>query len=252
VFNAQNNSLDPCTSLLAIPSNPSWTSQTNKIYSACPNVKIGVGTTDPTHSIHTPYDARFGQVKVDFNQGIGAEPTGFSKLFIKNQNQDAAIEIDQSGNSKIYQKLMVFQYTNPTTEVLKVYNPTNNQIAYLFEANGKMTVSNNGTKIFQLNTNGLLRVRNVRVDTENWPDYVFQKSYQLKPLSEIEKYIHINGHLPNIPFSKEILEQGIDVAEMNVKLLEKIEELTLHLIALEKQLNKLQQKIHKKNNNRHL
>ncbi|MCO5258617.1 MAG: hypothetical protein M9916_00540 [Crocinitomicaceae bacterium] len=115
-----------------------------------------------------------------------------------------------------------------------------------------MTVSNNGTKIFQLNTNGLLRVRNVRVDTENWPDYVFQKSYQLKPLSEIEKYIHINGHLPNIPSSKEILEQGIDVAEMNVKLLEKIEELTLHLIALEKQLNKLQQKIHKKNNNRHL
>ncbi|NQX41310.1 hypothetical protein SAMN05421820_107148 [Pedobacter steynii] len=68
-----------------------------------------------------------------------------------------------------------------------------------------------------------------------WPDYVFAKSYQLSDLSDTERFIKENGHLPGIPSASEVKANGIDLGEMNAKLLQKIEELTLHLIQKEKQ-----------------
>jgi hypothetical protein len=76
-------------------------------------------------------------------------------------------------------------------------------------------------------------------NTANWADYVFAKGYQLKPLSEVEAFISTNKHLPGIPSAEEVVEKGIDMAEMDAKLLEKIEELTLYIIKLEKEVNEL-------------
>ncbi len=74
----------------------------------------------------------------------------------------------------------------------------------------------------------------------NWPDYVFKPAYQLKTLSEVETFIHTRGHLPNIPSAQEVAQQGgIRLGEMNAKLLEKIEELTLYLIEEQKAREKL-------------
>ncbi|MBL7777589.1 MAG: hypothetical protein JNK66_04740 [Chitinophagales bacterium] len=74
--------------------------------------------------------------------------------------------------------------------------------------------------------------------TGDWSDYVFDKDYKLMPLSDVEKFVKKNKHLPGIPSAQEVTEQGIDLAKMNAMLLAKIEELTLHLINLEKQLKK--------------
>jgi len=63
-----------------------------------------------------------------------------------------------------------------------------------------------------------------------WPDFVFEKSYQLPSLYETERHIQEKGHLPGIPSAKEVEANGINVGEMNAKLLQKIEELTLHMI----------------------
>ncbi len=68
------------------------------------------------------------------------------------------------------------------------------------------------------------------------PDYVFYKDYDLKTLTELENYIVKKGHLPNIPSAKEMETNGVRLKEMNLKLLEKIEELTLYTIQQEKQL----------------
>lgn len=68
----------------------------------------------------------------------------------------------------------------------------------------------------------------------SWPDYVFDSSYQLQPLSEVEQYIKENGHLPNVPAAEIVKEDGISLGEMNRVLLEKVEELTLHLIEQQK------------------
>ncbi|WP_303316686.1 hypothetical protein Q4Q34_07735 [Flavivirga abyssicola] len=70
----------------------------------------------------------------------------------------------------------------------------------------------------------------------NWPDYVFNKDYSLPSLTEVENHINENGHLKDIPSAKDVLENGILLGDMNAKLLEKIEELTLYTIQQEKQL----------------
>ncbi len=71
-------------------------------------------------------------------------------------------------------------------------------------------------------------------DFDTWPDYVFQEDYPLLPLNAIEKHIDDKGHLPGIPSAQEVAEEGISLGEFSAKLLEKIEELTLHVIEQEK------------------
>lgn len=62
------------------------------------------------------------------------------------------------------------------------------------------------------------------------PDYVFAKDYKLNTLKEVENFINANSHLPEIPSAKDIEKNGLMLAEMNMILLKKIEELTLHAI----------------------
>jgi hypothetical protein len=69
----------------------------------------------------------------------------------------------------------------------------------------------------------------------NWPDYVFEKSYNLTPLDQVKTYIDENKHLPEVPSAKEMGEKGINVSEMNMLLLKKVEELTLYVIELKEQ-----------------
>ncbi len=64
--------------------------------------------------------------------------------------------------------------------------------------------------------------------SEDWPDFVFKKDYQLMALSDLEDFIMLNNHLPKLPSAEVIKKEGIDIGEMNILLLEKIEELTLY------------------------
>jgi hypothetical protein len=68
------------------------------------------------------------------------------------------------------------------------------------------------------------------------PDYVFGKSYKLPLLSDVESYVKANRHLPEVPSEKEITNDGLDLAQMNIILLKKVEELTLYLIEQNKKL----------------
>jgi len=76
----------------------------------------------------------------------------------------------------------------------------------------------------------------------NWSDYVFQEDYNLRPLKEVERFISINKHLPEVPTTKEVAENGFNVGEMNALMLKKIEELTLYIIALQKEVDQLKTK----------
>ncbi len=73
----------------------------------------------------------------------------------------------------------------------------------------------------------------------NWPDYVFDETYDLKNLAEVEQFINENKHLPDVPSSADVQENGINVGEMNAQLLKKIEELTLYLIDQQKEIDEL-------------
>lgn len=86
---------------------------------------------------------------------------------------------------------------------------------------------------------GIISSNLALINVENWPDYVFKKDYPLRDLESLEKFIKKNGHLPNIPSEKEILENGYSQHDMNVRFLEKIEELTLYSIDQNKKINAL-------------
>lgn len=87
---------------------------------------------------------------------------------------------------------------------------------------------------YKLAVEGTIGARRVKVTQSTWADFVFEPDYQLPSLSELETYIKTNKHLPDVPSAAEVTKDGLDVGEMNKILLQKIEELTLHLIELEK------------------
>jgi len=92
----------------------------------------------------------------------------------------------------------------------------------------------------KLSVNGNIRSKEVKVEIENWPDFVFMKDYENMTLKNLEAYISQNKHLPGVPSATEAQNDGISLGEMNKVLLQKIEELTLHLIEKDKQVNKIQ------------
>ncbi|WP_306110173.1 hypothetical protein [Roseivirga thermotolerans] len=77
------------------------------------------------------------------------------------------------------------------------------------------------------------------------PDYVFKPDYELRSLPELESYIKANSHLPNVPSAKEVETNGQDVGDMQLKLLEKIEELTLYIIEQNKEVKALKEIVEK-------
>ncbi|QTA84071.1 hypothetical protein [Desulfonema magnum] len=91
--------------------------------------------------------------------------------------------------------------------------------------------------------NGTLKTQEVIVENDTWPDYVFKDDYRPMPLDELERNIKKNGHLPNIPSAEEVEKNGVSIGKMQTKLLQKIEELTLHVIEQNKRLDQQSRKL---------
>jgi len=97
---------------------------------------------------------------------------------------------------------------------------------------------------YSVSVNGKIACTEVLVQAPaSWPDYVFAKDYKLMSLPELEQSIRSNKHLPGIPSCKEVEKGGIQLGDMQKKLLEKVEELTLHMIDQNKQIVDLQKEI---------
>ncbi len=92
---------------------------------------------------------------------------------------------------------------------------------------------------------GTVLAEEVIVQVPIFPDYVFEPTYDLMTLSELERFISKNKHLPNIPSSKEVIESGLNLGDMQVKQMEKIEELFLYTIELKKEIEELRLELRK-------
>ncbi len=99
------------------------------------------------------------------------------------------------------------------------------------------------TPTHRLEVNGTIRSKEVKVEATGWPDYVFESDYNLRSLEETEAYIKANKHLPEIPSAKEMEANGVQLGEMNMLLLKKIEELTLHMIKMNKENMELRKQL---------
>jgi hypothetical protein len=114
-------------------------------------------------------------------------------------------------------------------------------VLFQVRENGSVGIGTTTPGSFKLAVEGKIGAREVQVTLQNpWPDYVFEPTYHLKPLAEIETYIKENKHLPEMPSAKEMEKNGVQLGEMNMLLLKKVEELTLWAIEQNKKMEKIQ------------
>ncbi len=127
----------------------------------------------------------------------------------------------------------IFTNTNSNRNSLDAADGSQINAVYV-DYEGDVGIGTINPGIHKLAVNGTIKAREVIVETSGWPDFVFSKHYNLVPLVQLEKYIESNKHLPQIPSADEAVENGIGVGNMQAKLLQKIEELTLYMIKLKK------------------
>jgi len=135
---------------------------------------------------------------------------------------------------------------------LGINNAVSNSLMIGVNDNSKMTFLSNGNVLiakttqtnstYKLDVNGNVRANKVVVNT-NGADFVFDSTYKLLPLQEVETFIQQNKHLPNIPSAAEMQTNGLDMGDQQTKLLQKVEELTLYLIEQSKKIEQLQSEI---------
>lgn len=119
------------------------------------------------------------------------------------------------------------------------YTPLGFNASKYYFVNGNVSI---GTTLpdptnARLTVNGTIHAKEVDVDVNIPADFVFKSGYKLMPLKDVEKYVKINSHLPEIPSAEEITKNGFKIGEMQNKLLQKVEELTLYMIEQQKTIN---------------
>ena len=108
---------------------------------------------------------------------------------------------------------------------------------------GNVSIGTDDSKGYKFAVKGKMIAEEIVVKLHgNWPDFVFKKEYGLMSLEDVECFIKENSHLPNMPSASEVEEAGIPLGEMNAKLLQKVEELTLYVIELKKEIDELKDK----------
>ncbi|MFY7910184.1 MAG: hypothetical protein ACOVO2_11550 [Emticicia sp.] len=117
----------------------------------------------------------------------------------------------------------------------------NGNAAVTLTASEQLQVGATATPVgYKMSVDGKVICTELEVLVTPWPDYVFKPNYKLKPLNEVERFISENGHLPNIPKAEEIENKALAVGNMSKLQMEKIEELTLYLIEINKRLKKVE------------
>jgi hypothetical protein len=173
---------------------------------------LGVGVTSPTAKLH------FKDGNQELRFLTGANSSGY--------RLDVGLN-DGGTNFKNSSGIRGFNFSNGNGNLLNISH------------NGMVGIGT-AAPDEKLTVKGKIHTEEVRVDLSvPGPDYVFKKGYDLKSLEEVQKHIQEHGHLPNIPSAEEMEEKGIELGIMNMKLLEKIEELTLYTIEQQKTIQYL-------------
>jgi hypothetical protein len=166
--------------------------------------------------------------------GLASYPGHYSAQAAIN---DGVIRVLNGGN-------LIFNMNYPNIESKTIIFASEEAKLMQVKGTGQVLIGNTNTPSgYKLYVESGILTEKVKVavkNTTNWADYVFDKKYKLLSLKEVEKYVKINKHLPNVPSAEEVVKEGIDMATMDAKLLEKIEELTLYVIQLNKKTEQLE------------
>jgi hypothetical protein len=186
--------------------------------------KYGIGTLTPQHKL-----------EVDYGNILIKGSSNFTQDYNK-----AALYLGDTNHSikSIHGKGVLIRTFDVTNGIFLQQGSGNVGIGTLLETNPHG---------YKLAVNGSIGAREVFVEIDKpentWPDYVFEKKYDLLPLAEVEKYINKHNHLPDVPSASEVEKNGLALGSNQALLLKKIEELTLYVIELNKKNEQLQKEV---------
>jgi len=189
---------------------------------------VGIGTVSPAYKFHVDLTA--------------------SEFFIDNVNNTMTLQMKSYGYYPALQlgdwerNSWKMQY-NYSADALEFKYNTNDASVY-FNDDGSVGIGSRSTHGYKLAVLGKILTDEVMVlDPVDWYDNVFEDSYVLIGIDELNNYIKANRHLPGIPTTEEVMENGFGLAQMNGLLLQKVEELTLYIIDQEARIKALEEKI---------
>lgn len=178
---------------------------------------VGIGTTSPGYKLQVAG----GAIALDTDQPL----RGGNKWLISGNSNEVTVGTADAGVN--------LTFDAGASDRMLINGTTGNVGIGTTTPDSKLTVK------------GVIHSQEVKVDLNGSvaPDYVFEKDYPLTSLEELKSYIDQNKHLPEIPSAKEMEEEGMNLKEMNLLLLKKVEELTLHLLNQENEIKSLKQTV---------
>lgn len=188
---------------------------------------VGVGTATPEGKLDV-----YGALYVNTNANLYMKAAAISPtdpgdlVFMSNTNAEYARIYAQAGGAALH-----FSVGATPTPRMTINSAGNIGIGTTAPGTNKLAVE------------GTIGARRVKVTQGAWADFVFHPDYQLPSLPEVENFIKANRHLPEVPSEAEVQKEGLDLGEMNKTLLQKVEELTLYLIDMEKKMQQMQAEI---------
>jgi hypothetical protein len=217
--------------------------------------RLGIGNDQPKGALDIKTNSNsnivFGSA-AGSTMNWGSSYIGFNAS--RNNNQ-WTIKSDGAhyGGSMIYSNavgdLMFcnFGHTGTSDQTISDQTVVSSKIKMKLTADGRfgIGVDPNASNLtdYKFVVDGKIRCRKLRVDLDTWADMVFEPSYELMPLNELSKYISVNKHLPAVPKESDLKEKGIDISEMQKIQMQKIEELVLYVIELNKENEALKKRI---------
>ncbi|BFP41893.1 hypothetical protein FGF1_27380 [Flavobacteriaceae bacterium GF1] len=190
---------------------------------------IGIGTSNPT--------SNFDVYKFD--------GSSHARIYTNQHNGIAKLEIAGGVASfgPSYSGWSLYHSFNHTGKDLYVRYGQSGNPNFVFKDEGALGIGTTSTGSHKLAVEGSIGAREIKVQASGWSDFVFHDDYKLATLQEVEAHIQEKGHLQDIPSAQEVMENGIQLGEMNAKLLQKIEELMLYTIAQQKEIQKLKEEV---------
>lgn len=192
------------------------------------NGNVGIGTGTPAVKLHISGSQtdllRLETTDVAVNPQLSFANSGALKAVIRLGGDDMVLGSPASNNTGKF--------------ILRL----NGGDRFTVQPDGKVLIGTSTSAAgYMLNVNGKAICTELKVQLQaNWPDYVFKEDYKLKSFNELRNYIAANNHLPGMPAASEIQNSGMEVGEMQRKMMEKIEELTLYVLQLENKISTLE------------
>jgi hypothetical protein len=199
---------------------------------------LGINTLTPTHKLEVNGEAYITDILSLNNKlslgsfTIGNTNTGEAWIGRGNDRAKGSVTFQLGNSDNSIFDILDYRWTR------EIFQVKNNGDTYIY-GNLLINKTTQSNSSYKLDVAGKIRADEIVVNTTG-ADFVFEPSYQLMSLQELETYLKANRHLPGIATAAEMQENGVSAGEMQTKLLQKVEELTLYVIEQQKQLEHLQ------------